>query len=268
MAVVAAPETPPRKGVAKARRDVDLSGLWEAWEENRAIRKFSRKKGSLLEWEDPSKVGKINKRSLLLNHKVLLALVEMYCPSNEPNKTVPVLNLKEQVRRYFEEIDITPKPGMIYCTSHSLKMFMSYINRRHDGSKRKDHRLKAIFDAVGKYWPAKIRSRRTLALEDAAEEAEEGEEAGEEEEEEGTLTEPEDEDGQVCEVDEYLAESMGLVSGSPQPPSAYIGTVAYELDADTAQVVPYEAKAPASGTDLVRELAELEHFASKLDSPL
>ena len=48
-----------------------------------------------------------------------------------------IVPISHQVRRYFEEIDITPKPGMIYCTSHSLKMFMSYINRRHDGSKRK-----------------------------------------------------------------------------------------------------------------------------------
>ena len=95
MALVAL-QTPPRKGVAKPRRDVDLSGLWQAWEDNRGIRKFSRKKGSLLDWEDPSKVGKINKRSLMLNHKVLLALIEVYCPSNEPNKTVPVQNLKEE----------------------------------------------------------------------------------------------------------------------------------------------------------------------------
>ncbi|OLP91332.1 hypothetical protein AK812_SmicGene26991 [Symbiodinium microadriaticum] len=160
----------------------------------------------------------------------------------EPNKTVPVQNLKE-VTKYFEEIDITPKPGMIYCTSHSLKMFMSYINRRHDGSKRKEHRLKAIFDAVGRYWPAKVRSRRSLAVpavEQEDEEEEQEEEEGEDEEEE-TMTEPEDENGQVCEDDAYLAESMGLVSGSPQPPSAYVGTVAYELDAETEQVVPYEA---------------------------
>ena len=105
-----------------------------------------------------------------------------------------------------------------------------------------------------------------------AEEAEEEEgDKGEEEageEEEDTLTEEEDEDGQVCEVDEYLAESMGLVSGSPQPPSAYVGTVAYELDADTARVVPYEAGVPAEGIDLVRELAELERLASQHGSPV
>ena len=49
MALVAL-QTPPRKGVAKPRRDVDLSGLWQAWEDNRG----------------------------------------------EPNKTVPVQNLKEE----------------------------------------------------------------------------------------------------------------------------------------------------------------------------
>ena len=50
----------------------------------------------MLEWEDPSKVGKINKKSLALNHKVILALVEVYCPNNESQKTVPVQNLKDQ----------------------------------------------------------------------------------------------------------------------------------------------------------------------------
>ena len=108
-----------------------------------------------------------------------------------------------------------------------------------------------------------------VVAEDAEEEeGDEGEEEAGEEEEEDTLTEEEDEDGQVCEVDEYLAESMGLVSGSMQPPSAYVGTVAYELDADTARVVPYEAGVPAEGIDLVRELAELEHLASQHGSPV
>ena len=75
-----------------------MTGLWEAWEENRQLRKHSRKKGSLLDWEHPSKVGLINRRSLMLNWKVILPLLEVYCPNHEP-KTVPVQSLKQQATR-------------------------------------------------------------------------------------------------------------------------------------------------------------------------
>ncbi|CAE7461590.1 abcF4 [Symbiodinium sp. CCMP2592] len=269
MADILVPQTPPRK-VMKPRRAADLTGLWEAWEENRQLRKQSRKKGSLLEWEHPSKVGLINRRSLMLNWKVILPLLEIYCPKNEP-KTVPVQSLKQHVRRFFEEIEVTPKNGLCHCTSHSLKMFVSYIIRRHDGSVRKDHRLKAIFDEVAKSWPPKARSRRTLVEEAENPDDDECEKEGQEEEEEEELQLTEDEveeDSQAAEVDDYLAEAMGLVPGSPQPPSAYVGTVAYELS-NEGEPVPYrpalldgnEGEAGA-GTDLVKRLAELEHLAS------
>ena len=54
MADTLVPQTPPRK-VIKPKRVANLTGLWEAWEENRQLRKHSRKKGSLLDWEHPSK---------------------------------------------------------------------------------------------------------------------------------------------------------------------------------------------------------------------
>lgn len=91
----------------------------------------------------------------------------------------------------------------------------------------------------------------------------EEEEAGEEEELQ--LTEDDDEDDcQAAEVDDYLAQSLGLVPGSPQPPSAYVGTVAYELS-DEGQPVPYAPALPAvddESPDLVKQLAELEHLVS------
>ncbi|CAE7435526.1 PU1 [Symbiodinium sp. CCMP2592] len=264
MADILVPQTPPRK-VIKAKREANLTGLWEAWEENRQLRKYSRKKGSLLDWEHPSKVGLINRRSLMLNWKVILPLLEIYCPKHEP-KTVPVQSLKQQVKRFFEEIEVAPKKGLVHCTSHSLKMFVSYILRRHDGSVRKDHRLKAIFDEVSKSWPAKLRSRRTLLEAEDEPGDDECEKEGQEEEEEEELQLTEDEvedDSQAAEVDDYLAEDMGLCPGSPQPPSAYVGTVAYELGDEGP--VPYQAGLldrdegeGGTDTDLVRRLAELE----------
>ncbi|CAE7226307.1 unnamed protein product [Symbiodinium sp. CCMP2456] len=176
-----------------------------------------------------------------------------------------MLNHHDQVTRFYEEIEVTPKNGLVHCTSHSLRMFVSYINRRHDGSERKDHRLKAIFDEVAKSWPPKPRSRRSLAAV-VAEDGEdvECEEEEAEEEEELQLTEDDDEDVcQAAEVDDYLAQSLGLVPGSPQPPSAYVGTVAYELS-DEGQPVPYAPALPAvdESPDLVKQLAELEHLVS------
>ena len=97
MADALVPQTPPRK-VIKPKRVANLTGLWEAWEENRQLRKHSRKKGSLLDWQHPSKVGLINRRSLMLNWKVILPLLEVYCPNHEP-KTVPVQSLKQQATR-------------------------------------------------------------------------------------------------------------------------------------------------------------------------
>ncbi|CAE7339651.1 PU1 [Symbiodinium sp. KB8] len=213
--------------VVQNYRDGGLNAQPETPEKEEA----PRKKGSLLEWEHPSKVGLINRRSLMLNWKVT---------------------------RFFEEIEVTPKNGLVHCTSHSLKMFVSYINRRHDGSVRKDHRLKAIFDEVAKSWPPKIRSRKTLVV--AEEDGEIEDEQEEEEEEEQQLTEDDEEDGQPAEVDGYLAQSLGIVPGSPAPPaSAYVATVAYELS-DEGPPVPYAAALPNGDddTDLVRQLAELE----------
>ena len=60
---------------------------------------------------------------------------------------------------------------------------------------------------------------------------------------------------------------MGLEAGSPPPPSAYVGTVAYELSEEAGLPIPYEAASLnlcSAGTDvdLVRQLAEIEHLAS------
>ena len=99
------------------------------------------------------------------------------------------------------------------------------------------------------------------------------EKAEEEAEEEATLTEPEDDDDRLELVDPYLAEAMGLEAGSPPPPSAYVGTIAYEVNEDLGHPIPYEAYGATSknlsddagndgDVDLVRELAQIEHLGS------
>ncbi|CAE7738278.1 unnamed protein product [Symbiodinium sp. CCMP2456] len=169
-----APTTPPPKR-GRRRRDVDLSGLAQAWENEKDVRKGSRKRKCLLQWKDPTKVGIIGFNSLKDNWKVVLHLIDTYCPDSAPSKTVPVDAVKLQVQKFYEEIDVTPRTGLVHCESHSLKMFLTFMNRRHDGSKRKDNRLRALYDELAKHWPPKPRSKKHLVSEeDEASEDEEG----------------------------------------------------------------------------------------------
>ena len=91
-----APRTPPPKG-RKGRRTVDLSGLDEVWEDHPVIRKGARKRGALLAWVSPEKVGIIGMPSLKLNARVMIEVIKIYCPSSSSNKTVPVDDMKVQV---------------------------------------------------------------------------------------------------------------------------------------------------------------------------
>ena len=96
---------------------------------------------------------------------------------------------------------MTPKSGLVHCESHSLKMFITFLNRRHDGSTRKDsflhslyrteciygaldpnqsrlipsedNRLRALFEELAKHWPPKPRSKKCLVSDEDEPEAEE-----------------------------------------------------------------------------------------------
>ncbi|CAE7904173.1 unnamed protein product [Symbiodinium necroappetens] len=151
---------PPKKG--RRRRVADLSGLASAWEADKDVRKGARKRKSLLQWKDPTKVGLIGFNSIKDNWKVILHLISIYCPDSPPSKTVPVDDVKPEVEKFYEDIYVTPKSGLVHCESHSLKMFITFLNRRHDGSSRKDNRLRALFDELAKHWPPKPRSKRSL----------------------------------------------------------------------------------------------------------
>ncbi|CAE7568239.1 unnamed protein product [Symbiodinium sp. CCMP2592] len=155
------PTTPPPKR-SRRRRVADLSGLAQAWENEKDVRKGSRKRKCLLQWKDPTKVGLIGFNSLKENWKVILHLINIYCPDSPPSKTVPVDDVKPEVQKFYEEIEVTPKSGLVHCESHSLKMFLTFMNRRHDGSTRKDNRLRALFDELTKYWPPKPRIKKNL----------------------------------------------------------------------------------------------------------
>ena len=116
---------------------------------------------------------------------------------------------------------------------------------------------------MNKHWPAKSRSKISLADAEASEADDadgEGadEEEGEDEDDKETMTEPEqDDDDDEMEVDPYLAADMGLDLSSPQPPTAYVGTVAYELDDKQGKPVPFSLQSLID-LDLTEQLARVE----------
>ena len=89
------PATPPPKR-SRRRRVADLSGLAQAWENEKDVRKGSRKRKCLLQWKDPTKVGLTGVSSLKENWKVILHLINIYCPDSPPSKTVPVDDVKPE----------------------------------------------------------------------------------------------------------------------------------------------------------------------------
>lgn len=80
------------------------------------------------------------------------------------------------------------------------------------------------------------------------------------------MTEPDDDEDRLQPVDPYLAEDLGV--NSPDPPSAYVGTVAYDLNAQNGLPEPFKLSAPHTEpssssnpeVDLLKQLAEIEHL--------
>ena len=79
------------------------------------------------------------------------------------------------------------------------------------------------------------------------------------------MTEPEDDEDRLQPVDPYLAEDLGV--NSPEPASAYVGTVASDLNEEKGLPEPSRLSAPHNEpssssnpqADLLKELAEIEH---------
>ena len=79
------------------------------------------------------------------------------------------------------------------------------------------------------------------------------------------MTEPDDDEDRLHLVDPYLAEDLGV--NSPEPASAYVGTVAYDLNAENGLPEPCRLSAPPNEpssssnpeVDLLKQLAEIEH---------
>ena len=57
-------------------------------------------------------------------------------------------HLVPEVAQFYEEISVTPRRGLVHCESHTLRMFVSYVNRRNDGSKRKASSLEFLILSV------------------------------------------------------------------------------------------------------------------------
>ncbi|CAE7509774.1 unnamed protein product [Symbiodinium sp. CCMP2592] len=229
--------------------EVDYTGVAKAWENNPIIRSASLKNKTLLQWINRDEVGVVTMKTVKLNVPVLTELLKIYLPQCPDAKTCNIELLKEQVAKFREELCLEEHQGTVHCEGAALKSMVTIINRRNDGCKRRDRRLRELYDLVTQYWapkPRKTKSRADVDEEDDEEEedGESGEEptgeelAGEEPEEE----EPQQEEypGKEGAQDEFkgstvedpdftspindlkLIASLGILAASPNPPSAYL----------------------------------------------
>ena len=77
--------------------NVDLTGLAKAWEKDDDIRSSALQHGCLLAWCDPKTIGLVSLKSLKLNARVLIKLLEIYLPKVADNKSCYVDTVKLEV---------------------------------------------------------------------------------------------------------------------------------------------------------------------------
>ena len=76
-----------------------LSGLGEAWETDKGVRrKVSRNQGQLINWPNPKKHGVVDFPAMSANADVLCYLLEFWCPKAPDRKTPHVDFIKPQAR--------------------------------------------------------------------------------------------------------------------------------------------------------------------------
>eukprot|EP00435_Cladocopium_sp_Y103_P059870 s1200_g21.t1 len=100
-----------------------------------------------------------------------------------------------------------PDAVKLNCDATSMKGFVSYLVRRHNGAKRRDAAIRALYNIISLYWPVK---KKTEYL-GGDEEVEVEEPAGEDD----SIDDPVDhEDGGDAEID--LAVDLGVALAAPE----------------------------------------------------
>ena len=103
--------------------EYDLNGLAEAWDKDAEIRHSTVARKSLLAWPNPKLAGRINYDTLQLNVKVVDVVVDLWCPKQQPAKTVGLDHMKFQaeitVKKQSRDAQMCFQlKGFYFCPSH------------------------------------------------------------------------------------------------------------------------------------------------------
>lgn len=76
--------------------EVDLDGLAEAWEDDKTIRSVVLHKGSLCSWPNVASTGVITFETMKMNAKVIMKILEVWCPKTLHPQTVYIDHMRAQ----------------------------------------------------------------------------------------------------------------------------------------------------------------------------
>ncbi|CAE7451442.1 unnamed protein product [Symbiodinium sp. KB8] len=141
----------PRRGVTLGDKEA-LSGLAASWDKSRAIRGHLLKTGNLLRWPSPAQVGCINFETLGLNYRVMTKLLRIWLPKIDTLKTVNIFACRHEIAQLRSDLSLPADQVKIACDASSVRGFMSYMTKRHDGSIRRDPQVAKLFDVIGEYF--------------------------------------------------------------------------------------------------------------------
>ncbi|CAE7307268.1 CRYD [Symbiodinium necroappetens] len=141
----------PRRGVTLGDKEA-LSGLAASWDKSKAIRGHLLKTGNLLRWPSPAQVGCINFETLGLNYRVMTKLLRIWLPKIDTLKTVNIFACRQEIAQLRSDLSLPADQVKIACDASSVRGFMSYMTKRHDGSIRRDPQVAKLFDVIGEYF--------------------------------------------------------------------------------------------------------------------
>lgn len=154
----------------------DLNGLAKVWNDDDTIRTMVLHTKSLLAWPSPKMTGVINFNTMRQNSAVIQTVLGVWCTRVATPQTVYIDHMRDEVAKFRTKLAMPDDPMQVNCDAGSLRCFVTYIVKRHDGARRRDPVVASLFEFVSGYWPVMVRKNSNPAcLEDQAHEDETGE---------------------------------------------------------------------------------------------
>ena len=158
---------------------VDFAGLAKAWGNDSRVVQALLKNGTLFEWPSKQTCGIVSFASLAMNYAVVDHLLDIWCCQVTAAKSIYIPHAKEQallesfmfstyvymyvcvcvslcvclcfnsspavqILKLREDLSLDANEIRVNCDAVSLRAFMSYMVRRHDGARRKVSDLQVL----------------------------------------------------------------------------------------------------------------------------